>query len=71
MKCPLISMAIRREYGDNPLYGIDCLKEECAWWHAALGDCQLVALAENMAWIAGGLIHQSLDRERSSKLPHR
>lgn len=32
MKCPIISQAIRREYGNDPLKGCECLKADCAWW---------------------------------------
>lgn len=48
MKCPIFSAAIRREYGNNPLYGYECLKKECVWWNKFRQDCKVGSIQEDL-----------------------
>jgi len=41
-------MAVRTEYGDNPLYGAECLESECAWWYEDGRQCCILDLCLTM-----------------------
>ncbi len=64
MKCPLfmlgrqISIEARRDY--KP----DCLKEECAWWSEAEGNCSMLLMAAYL----GGLV--AIGDRLVDKMPH-
>ena len=44
MKCPVMSQPYESGEYQSKWHGIDCLKEECAWWLKAEGICSITAL---------------------------
>jgi hypothetical protein len=64
MKCPLQIIAGLHS-GDtlNPAL-MDCLKEECAWWHEGLEECCLRVLTDDISTINGTLLNQSVNSRR-------
>uniref|UniRef100_A0A6H2A5W3 Uncharacterized protein n=1 Tax=viral metagenome TaxID=1070528 RepID=A0A6H2A5W3_9ZZZZ len=56
MKCPLSKSVIR--VGNEASIGtmVDCLKEECAWWHPTTVSCEVSRIASNLSGINNALI---------------
>jgi len=63
MKCPLIKKVVFQELPYVNLVAGDCLKEECAWWDKARGQC--VELSKVDAIIA----QNSILGEIADKIP--
>lgn len=44
MKCPLLAIAWGNLAKNQPVIYPDCLREDCAWWDAALECCIVKSL---------------------------
>jgi len=45
MKCPLMSQPYESGEYQSKWHGVDCLKEECAWWNEHYGMCSQAVAA--------------------------
>ena len=45
MKCPVMSQPYESGEYQSKWHGIDCLKEECAWWDRTAEKCAVLQLA--------------------------
>ena len=48
MKCPILSAPTARTAFTEHFADIDCLREECAWWHAEQTQCAMMTLARQL-----------------------
>jgi len=53
MKCPLRTYSYKGAYDQDLREELDCLKEECAWWHPLTQCCAVDRIASNMSTLNG------------------
>lgn len=64
MRCPLLSKDVKVSKEVVTLGLVDCLKEECAWWEAELGECAVASFLLDAHCIVSELI------ALKKKMPH-
>lgn len=55
MKCPLLTMGYNASLLNETAPGVDCLKEECAWWSDHSQICSVKMAQVNLGSIADSL----------------
>lgn len=59
MKCPMIVKYDTEELPiENPI-PVDCIKEDCAWWHETNQSCAIPMIAEGMVFIQRAILRQT------------
>ena len=64
MKCPLLTLTAYLRPEINVVTGVDCLKEECAWWVKASESCAMEAIPRVIGYVGSEL------RTINEKMPH-
>lgn len=52
MKCPILPKTQYHDGKEEQVILADCLKEECAWWEEAQGECSIKTIARGLEYIS-------------------